>query len=48
MWVEDYVNTISYTFHFPSKNVCIADMVLQGNTCLVVGKEENIFAWELN
>ena len=41
MWVEDYVNTISYTFHFPSKNVCIADVRIWyflGNTCLVKRK----------
>ena len=46
MWVEDYVNTILYTLHFPSKNVCIANVRIW--YYYMLGKEENIFAWELN
>ena len=50
MWVEDYVNTISYTFHFPSKNVCIVVVRIWYylSRQYMLGKEENIFAWELN
>ena len=46
MWVEDYVNTISYTFQIPSKNVCLANVRIW--YYYMLGKEENIFAWELN
>ena len=46
MWVEDYVNTILYTLHFPSKNVCITNVRIW--YYYMLGKEENIFAWELN
>ena len=50
MWVEDYVNTISNTFHFPSKNVCIVVIRIWYylSRQYMLGKEENTFAWELN